>query len=85
VARQPLVCALSGGCILFRIGSALHQQIRLTQLHARLAYAWMPPVKDLLDVLVWAGAFAGNRITWRGERYRILPDGKLARIRLDVD
>ena len=40
----------------------------------------MPPVKDLLDVLVWAGAFAGNRITWRGGRYRILPDGKLSAV-----
>jgi hypothetical protein len=38
----------------------------------------MPPVKDLLDVLVWAGAFCGNQITWRGGRYRILPGGKLA-------
>ena len=30
--------------------------------------------------LVWAGAFSGNRVTWRGDRYRILPDGKLAKI-----
>ena len=85
VARQPVVSALCGGCVLLRIGSALHQQTRLTQTPAPLAYAWMPPVKDLLDVLVWAGAFVGNRITWRGQRYRILPNGKLAKIRLDLD
>jgi ceramide glucosyltransferase len=80
VAHQPAVWALCGGCVLFRIGSALQQQSRLTQSPARLTYAWMPAVKDLLDVLVWAGAFAGNRITWRGTRYRILPDGKLSQI-----
>jgi ceramide glucosyltransferase len=80
VARQPAVLAVCGGCVLFRIGAALQQQARLTQSPARVAYAWMPPVKDLLDVLVWAGAFAGNQITWRGERYRISPDGKLTKL-----
>jgi ceramide glucosyltransferase len=80
VARQPAVLALCGGCLLFRIGAALQQESRLTQSPARLKYFWMPPVKDMLDVRVWAVAFLGNHITWRGERYRILPDGKLSRI-----
>jgi ceramide glucosyltransferase len=79
-ARTPLALVLSGGCVLFRIGTALHQQSRLTQAPARLAFAWMPPVKDMLDVLIWAGAFASNQITWRGERYKILVDGRLAKI-----
>jgi ceramide glucosyltransferase len=80
VARQPAVLALCGGCLLFRIGAALQQQSRLMQSAACLAYFWMPPVKDMLDVLVWAGAFLGNHITWRGERYRILPSGKLSKV-----
>ena len=50
---------------------------------ARLAYLWMPPVKDVLDVLIWAGAFAGNRITWRGDCYRVLPDGRLSKVEKD--
>jgi ceramide glucosyltransferase len=79
VARQPAVLALCGVCLLFRIGAALQQQARLMQAPARLAYFWMPPVKDMLDVLIWAGAFLGNHITWRGDRYRILPGGKLAK------
>jgi ceramide glucosyltransferase len=78
-ARQPVALALCGGCVLFRIGSALQEQSKLVQSPARLAYAWMPPVKDMLDVLIWAGAFAGNGITWRGQRYRILPDGRLVK------
>jgi len=80
LARQPAVLAVCGGCVLFRIGAALQQQARLTQSPAKFSYAGMPPVKDLLDVVIWAGAFASNRITWRGERYRILPDGKLSKI-----
>jgi len=79
-ARQPAAWAVCGGCVLFRVGAALHQQSRLTQSPARLAWFWAPPVKDLLDVLVWAGAFASNRITWRGGRYRVLPNGKLAKV-----
>jgi ceramide glucosyltransferase len=78
--RQPTVLALCGGCLLFRIGAALHQQARLLQSPARLAFFWMPLVKDMLDVLVWAGAFLGHHITWRGERYRILPGGKLSKV-----
>jgi ceramide glucosyltransferase len=80
VARQPAAFAVCGGCVLFRIGAALQQQSRLMQAPARLAYAWMPPVKDLLDVLVWAAAFCSNHIIWRGQRYRILPGGKLSKI-----
>jgi hypothetical protein len=40
----------------------------------------MPPVKDMLEVLVWAGAFCSNHIIWRGDRYRILPGGKLSKV-----
>jgi ceramide glucosyltransferase len=40
---------------------------------------WLAPVKDLLQVILWASAFAGNQIVWRGERLRILPRGRLAR------
>ncbi len=82
-ARSNAALAVCVGCVLFRIGAALQQEARLTRSSARLAYAWMPPVKDLLDVLMWAGAFAGNRIHWRGERYRILAGGKLLKVERD--
>jgi len=80
LARQPVALAAFCACVLFRIGTAMQQQCKLTQSPVRLAYAWMPPVKDILDVLVWAGAFSSNRIVWRNENYRILPDGKLAKV-----
>jgi len=82
-ARQPAALAVCVACVLFRIGAALQQEARLTQSPVRLVYGWMPPVKDLLDALVWAGAFAGNRIRWRGEPYRILPGGKLSKVEKD--
>jgi ceramide glucosyltransferase len=67
-------------CILFfvvRIATALQQQLRLTQATGHFAYWWLAPVKDLLNVAIWAAAFQGNHVEWRGERYRILPGGKL--------
>ena len=40
---------------------------------------WIALLKDLLQVLIWAGAFVGSHITWRGQRLRVLPGGKLVR------
>ena len=48
----------------------------LTQATRDFAW-WLVPVKDLLQAAIWALAFAGNRIEWRGEHYRVRRDGKL--------
>jgi ceramide glucosyltransferase len=37
----------------------------------------MAPLKDLLQVPIWALAFLGNTVIWRGQRLRVLPGGKL--------
>jgi ceramide glucosyltransferase len=66
--------------LLFRIASAARQQCRLTQSNAQLAFCWLASVKDLMDVVIWAAAFFGNRVEWRGERLRVLPGGKLVHI-----
>jgi ceramide glucosyltransferase len=64
----------------FRIGTALQQEWRLTGSSGHFGYFWMVPVKDLLNSAVWAGAFAGNQVQWRGHRYRILAGGKLEKV-----
>ena len=70
--------------LLFRIVSAAHLQQRLTQSDDHIPYWWLAPLKDLLDVLVWASAFLGSTVEWRGERYRILAGGKLLKITAGV-
>ncbi len=45
--------------------------------HAPCRYAWLIPVKDLLQAAIWLLAFLGNRIEWRGQRLRLRPDGTL--------
>jgi ceramide glucosyltransferase len=78
--RRPLALCASAVCVAFRVVTALRQQSRLTQSSGHAVYWWMAPVKDLLDALLWAGAFAGNQIVWRGDRHRILPGGKLQKV-----
>jgi ceramide glucosyltransferase len=74
---------LSGGfavlALLVRAVTGRDLWRRLTRRAGRaslVGYLW---VKDLLQVLLWAGAFAGNRIEWRGERMRLRRDGTLVR------
>ena len=38
---------------------------------------WFVPVKDLLQVAFWLGAFIGNTVEWRGQRMKIRGDGTL--------
>ena len=61
----------------FRIVTAVQQEWRLTGARGHFRYFWMVPVKDLLNVAVWVAAFTGNHIRWRGQRYRVLPGGRL--------
>jgi len=38
---------------------------------------WLLPVYDLLFLAVYTASFFGGAISWRGERYRLKPDGTL--------
>jgi ceramide glucosyltransferase len=42
------------------------------------AAPWRVWLKDLLGVALWATAFLGDQIVWRGTRFRVLRDGRLA-------
>jgi ceramide glucosyltransferase len=46
-------------------------------------WLWLLPVSDLLYAVLWAYAMVGNKIDWRGEKYRIGEGGLL--IPLDQD
>lgn len=72
--RTAMLLASAG---LVRILATLDCQARLTRSWRHAGWCWLAPVKDLLQVVVWAAAFAGSRIEWRGERYAIRRDGTL--------
>ena len=63
--------------VLIRICLAQNLQRRLTPDKILVAPAGLVPVKDLLQVAIWAGAFLGNTIEWRGRKMKLRPDGTL--------
>ena len=37
---------------------------------------WLVPLQDLVSFAIWAAAFYGNTIVWRGRKYHLLADGR---------
>ncbi len=64
-------------CWVIRMLTAMHHQSRITRARRHLFYDWLVLLKDLLQVMIWALAFLGNTVTWRGVTYRVGRGGKL--------
>jgi ceramide glucosyltransferase len=64
------------GFLVIRILIAQNLQRRFTQSRDIAAW-WLVPLKDLLQVALWAGAFSGNTIEWRGRQMRMCRAGNL--------
>jgi ceramide glucosyltransferase len=43
-------------------------------------YLWLLPLRDFLAFVTWLFAFLGNSVEWRGNRFRLLPGGKMVEI-----
>jgi len=41
---------------------------------------WLIPLQDLLGAALWGLGFLGNTVEWRGQRFRVSPEGKLVPI-----
>ncbi len=63
-----------------RIHATLKMQEWLTRDSRHYAWCWLVPIKDLLNAAIWALAFVGNKIEWRGEKFRVSPGGKLEKV-----
>jgi ceramide glucosyltransferase len=77
VTRTPLgvIAAVLFGLV--RILAASDLQSRLTRSSAHTNYFWLAPIKDLLQAAIWFGAFLGNRVEWRGQKFKLRRDGTL--------
>lgn len=64
-------------CLLIRICIAQNLQRRFTPERNLVSPFWLVPVKDLLQVALWFGAFAGSTVEWRGRRMKLRRDGTL--------
>ncbi len=70
----PLTAAV---CLLIRICLAQNLQRRFTPERKLVSPFWLVPVKDLLQVALWFGAFMGNTVEWHGQRMKLRGDGTL--------
>lgn len=75
----PASAGFAVGCWLIRMGSALDLQNLLNRARTPVRYCWLALLKDLLQTFIWALAFLGSRVEWRGERMQLRRDGTLVR------
>jgi ceramide glucosyltransferase len=71
---DPLTTA---ACLVIRISLAQNLQRRFTPERDLVSPWWLVPVKDLLHVALWLGAFLGRTVEWRGQRMKLRRDGTL--------
>jgi hypothetical protein len=72
------VLAIGACCLLLRMVTGFYCAQKLTRRKDLNAF-WLAPVKDLLQTVIWALAFFGRRICWRGERFEVRAGGKLVK------
>jgi ceramide glucosyltransferase len=48
-------------------------------------WLWLIPIRDMLSFFTWALSFLGNRVDWRGSRFRLHPGGKLEELVYQAD
>lgn len=73
----PWVLVIFLGVLVARVLIAGALQRRLTQKAGAIRYWWLVPAKDFLGATVWAVAFLGNTVEWRGKKFRLASGGKL--------
>lgn len=77
---SPLGWAVLATTLALRFGSVAYIAACCASDRETLRWLWMLPVSDLLEFALWTASFCGRTIIWRGERFRLLPDGRLERL-----
>ena len=76
LALSPVSLTGAAVCLATRMACGAWLERRLTR-----RWHWdsclMAPVKDLLQLPIWALAFTGRHVLWRGERLRVTDGGRL--------
>jgi len=66
---------------LIRAASSLTITLKYTRDPNLLRWFVLLPISDLLSVALFVASYCGRHIMWRGEKFRLLPGGKLQRVR----
>ncbi|MCS7338931.1 MAG: glycosyltransferase [Verrucomicrobiae bacterium] len=73
------IAAIAGTFLVTRLFIAHDLMRRLSRVRPGAWLFWAVPLKDLLQVGVWALAFVGHTVEWRGQRYRLGSGGEMTR------
>ncbi|MFN2461120.1 MAG: bacteriohopanetetrol glucosamine biosynthesis glycosyltransferase HpnI [Candidatus Velthaea sp.] len=75
VSRRPHAAAVLAAAFALRF--ALARAARRTFGVRGARAAWLVPVRDVLGLALWAGAYATRDVRWRAERLTTAPDGRI--------
>jgi ceramide glucosyltransferase len=62
-------------CVRLTVSTLFSRQLVQDGLLPR--WLWLLPLRDMLAFFSWALSFLGNRVEWRGTRFKLKPGGKL--------
>ncbi|HLK61556.1 MAG TPA: glycosyltransferase, partial [Chthonomonadaceae bacterium] len=77
---SPLGWVLAGTVIAVRLLAALTIACVYTRDPNVSRFLPLLPLSDLLSFALYVASYCGNTIFWRGERFRLLPHGKIQRV-----
>lgn len=82
LASGPAPTALAAIALLYLIRFSVSTCFSRCWVADRLlpVWGWLLPLRDLLASGTWLLAFLGNRVSWRGHRFIVQPDGRLTPI-----
>jgi len=71
--------ALAAIALLYAVRLAVSTRFSRTFVRDNLLprWLWLIPMRDMLAFFCWALSFLGNRVEWRGTRFKLKPGGKL--------
>lgn len=81
LALDPSLASAMGAflCLAIRGAAGVYLEGRMTG-RFKWSSAAMALVKDVFQLGIWALAFTGRRVVWRGVDYRVEPGGRLVKI-----
>jgi ceramide glucosyltransferase len=79
MAFSPIAWAAFGAVVGIRILTAVIITLRYTGDRSVLRFLPLLPISDLIGIALFVSSYFGSHIYWRGERFRLLPGGRLVR------
>ena len=75
LGRPMLGIAMLAAALLNRMLMSLLAGWRVVRDPYALCFCWLYPLRDLMGFGFWVCSFFGNKITWRGQQYRLELEG----------